>query len=65
MANLPQKQTLDQMQTKWASILNPIIKNPIVGGNQLINVALSVGNNSINHNTIARSYESVASFQKS
>lgn len=49
MANLPQKQTLDQMQTKWASILDPVIKAPTNNASILQNVSLVAGTNSVNH----------------
>lgn len=49
MADLPQKQTLEQLQPKWASILNPIIKNPSNNANILQNINLVVGTNTINH----------------
>lgn len=46
---LPQKLPLDQMQTTWASQLNPIIANPTVNNFILKNVALKTGINVINH----------------
>lgn len=49
MSDLPQKQTLDQMQTKWASILNPVIKAPTNNASILQSVSLVVGTNSVNH----------------
>ncbi len=49
MVKLPQKLNLDQLLTKWASIINPVITNPICNGIQLTDVTLSVGTNTINH----------------
>lgn len=49
MANLPLKLPLLQMQTLWASILNPIIANPIANGLQLSAIDLKTGSNVINH----------------
>jgi hypothetical protein len=46
---LPQMVTLDQMQTKWASILNPIISNPSNNKLLLKNISLATGSNVINH----------------
>ena len=37
------------MQTKWASILNPLLAQPLSNSNVLSNVPLSSGNNVINH----------------
>ena len=49
MADLPKQQTLDQLQTKWPAILNPIIKNPSNNASILQNVSLIGGTNVINH----------------
>jgi hypothetical protein len=49
MANLPLKLDIQEMQTRWASILNPIIANPILNGIELDNVQLTTGTNVINH----------------
>ncbi len=46
--NLPQKLTLEQMQPKWASIINPVLENPILKG-QMVEVPLIVGLNQVNH----------------
>lgn len=40
---------LSMMQTRWASILDPIIANPITSGAVLKQVQLIIGSNSINH----------------
>jgi hypothetical protein len=53
MSNLPLQLPLSQMQTRWASILNPVIATPIVNGLQLSNVKLTSGTNVLNH-TLAR-----------
>ncbi len=34
---------------KWAATLNPVLKNPIVGGNLLKDIVLVSGSNTINH----------------
>lgn len=49
MQLLPQMQTLVQLSTKWAAILNPLIKNPSNNRNILKNVKLTTGTNVINH----------------
>ena len=46
---LPQKLDLPQMQTKWATQLDPIIANPILNGTQLKSVSLVTGTNTVNH----------------
>ena len=49
MQLLPQMQTIAQLSTKWAAIINPIIKNPSNNRNILKNVKLIAGTNVINH----------------
>lgn len=53
MATLPIFNTddrdLSMLQTKWASQLNPLLKNPLNSGALLENVTLAVGDNVINH----------------
>jgi len=46
---LPQKLTLDLMQTQWASQINPVIDNPLSKPIFLKNVLLTAGANTINH----------------
>lgn len=50
---LPIQQTDDQdmhmMQTRWASILNPVLSNELLNGQVLSNVELISGVNVINH----------------
>lgn len=46
---LPLKLPYDLMQTKWASILNPLIANPTNNISILKNVQLKSGANMINH----------------
>lgn len=46
---LPQKLTLDQMQNRWASIIEPVLGNLILQGNTLKNIQLINGSNVINH----------------
>lgn len=47
--NLSPKLPWTLANPKWAATLNPIIGNPIVGGNLISGVAVSSGNNTINH----------------
>lgn len=49
MAALPQRLTLDNMQTTWAKALDPVISNALVQGQLLKNVPLVIGTNVINH----------------
>ena len=56
MANLPLQLPLSQMQTRWASILNPIIAGPIANGLQLNGIKLLSGQNVLNH-TLARTMQ--------
>lgn len=49
MVTLPQQLSLDQMQNKWAAIINPILRAPIANGLLLTNVALSNGTTIVNH----------------
>ena len=46
---LPQKQTLEQLSTKWAAAINPVLNNPIVKGVQLTGINLVAGDNAISH----------------
>jgi hypothetical protein len=41
--------TLQLMQTKWASILNPLLAQPLSSSSILNSVSLVTGNNTINH----------------
>lgn len=34
---------------KWSATLNPVLANPLVNGLVLANIALTTGNNTINH----------------
>jgi len=45
-----QIQDLSLMQTKWSSILNPLLANPTSQGLLLKKVSLTSGTNVINHN---------------
>ncbi len=47
--NLSPKLPWDLANPKWAATLNPVIANPLVGGNLLPNIALKSGTNIINH----------------
>lgn len=49
MSLLPLKLTLDQLSTRWSSILNPIVSNPSNNRSVLKNVSLATGTNTINH----------------
>lgn len=46
---LPKGLTLSMMQTKWASILDPLLANPLNGISILKNITLASGINVINH----------------
>lgn len=46
---LPQKLTLDLLETQWAALLNPLLADPLNSANLLTNVALINGMNVINH----------------
>jgi hypothetical protein len=46
---LPQMLTFPQLQTKWASIINPLLINPVLDASLLQNVVLISGNNIVNH----------------
>lgn len=37
------------MQTVWASLINPVLGNPLVQGSLIRNVALVSGTNQVNH----------------
>lgn len=49
MVKLPRQLSLDQLQTKWASIIDPVITNPTNQGLLLTNIKLISGTNTINH----------------
>lgn len=46
---LPLNLDLSQTQTKWKSIIDPILANPSNSSLILKNIALSIGDNTINH----------------
>lgn len=47
---LPLKLTLDMMQNKWKSILDPLISNPITQGHLIDNISfVGSGNVVVNH----------------
>lgn len=46
---LNQDSVMQLMQTKWKSILDPLIAQPLNSSNILLNVALSTGDNVVNH----------------
>lgn len=49
MAILPQQLNLNAMQNRWATILDPVVKSPIIQGSMLPNVKLVIGTNAVNH----------------
>ncbi len=49
MVKLPQQLTIDMMQNRWATILDPVITNPLVNGRLIEDISLTTGNNVINH----------------
>jgi len=46
---LPLKLTSDLMQTRWKSLLDPLLENPLNDVLILSDVVLAIGNNTINH----------------
>lgn len=54
--SLPLRLDWNKSSDLWASDLNPVINNPIVSGNQLTNISLAVGSNTINHK-LGRKYQ--------
>lgn len=49
MTKLPRQLSPDQLQSKWAAVLDPVITNPFNNGIQLTGIKLSSGINTINH----------------
>lgn len=49
MSSLPLQQTLPQMQSKWKSILEPVLANLLINGQLLTNVQLINGSTPVNH----------------
>lgn len=49
MTKLPQKLTIDMMQQKWASAINPVLVNPLNSASILKSQSLVTGANVINH----------------
>lgn len=53
MANLPifntQDKDLSMLQTRWASVINPLLRNSLNNGTLLTDIVLAVGDNTINH----------------
>lgn len=49
MNKLPQQLPIEQLQPKWASIINPMLANPSLNSLILKDIQLQVGSNSINH----------------
>lgn len=46
---LPQRLTLTQTQSQWASQLDPIIANPTTNPGILKSISLATGSNAVNH----------------
>ena len=46
---LPQKLNLTDTQTRWATVLNPVVDCPLVKGLLLQNVSLISGTTTVNH----------------
>lgn len=46
---LSEDQSLQLMQTKWASILNPLLAQPLSSMNILPSITLVTGDNVVNH----------------
>ena len=49
MTKLPQQLPLEQMQNRWAAIINPILSNPLANGRLVPNISLITGTNQVNH----------------
>lgn len=49
MQKLPQQLTVQDLQNKWASIIDPVTTNPVNNSLILKNISLTTGNNTINH----------------
>lgn len=47
--SLPKKLSLDMMQDRWASELDPILRNILVNGLLVDNITIKSGANVINH----------------
>lgn len=46
---LTSKLPWEMANPRWASILNPIIANPLMGGRLLVGIKVVLGDNTINH----------------
>lgn len=49
MASLPLQQPSSQQDSRWKSLLDPVIASPLLGGHLLQNITLASGVNTINH----------------
>lgn len=49
LSTLPLRLTLEQMQLRWASLLNPLLRSPAATPVILQNVELVVGDNVVSH----------------
>lgn len=47
--NLPQRLPIEQMQVRWAAVLQPILSNPATNPTLLQNISLASGANTVNH----------------
>lgn len=48
-SKLPRQLVWDDAQNKWATILDKVVVNPIINGQQLNDIVLKTGPNVINH----------------
>jgi hypothetical protein len=49
VANLPLTQPASTQDIRWKSLIDPILANPILAGQQLDNIPLVSGVNTVNH----------------
>lgn len=47
--SLPQRLPYDQMQVKWASELDPVLRNQLIQGILISDITMVAGTNVINH----------------
>lgn len=47
--SLPLKLPWELAQNRWATDLNPIIKNVLIQGKLISNISITIGSNQINH----------------
>lgn len=49
MANLPQVQNISQVSSKWKAQLDPVLKNLLIQGQLLSDIAIANGSTVVNH----------------